>query len=98
MGRQGARPDRQGDAMTTKNDGGQVYPLIGDANTAGFVKLGITRRDWLAGLAMQGLCANPGGPFQANASCGWSLVNCSIENVAAVAYAIADAMIAEGSR
>lgn len=47
---------------------------------------------------MQGLCANPGGPFQANASCGWSLVNCSIENVAAVAYAIADAMIAEGSR
>lgn len=51
------------------------------------------RRDAFAGQALAGLLANPGGPIQANARCGWGLENCKESDVAGYAYHIADAMI-----
>jgi hypothetical protein len=67
--------------------GGQVY------THSGFVaehfedtineQQGITRRDWLAGLAMQGILAQGGSEIA--------------HKVASDAYAYADAMIAQGN-
>ncbi len=54
---------------------------------------GLTIRDAAAFKALQGLCANPGGPFQASAQCGWMLVNCTHDQVAQEAYFLADAML-----
>jgi len=50
-------------------------------------------RDRLAEAAMQGLCANSGGPFQARDGSGWELINCTLDDVARLAYQIADAML-----
>ena len=51
---------------------------------------GMTLRDWFAGLAMQGICANT------------TYLDCnrgySIRQVASDAYAIADAMLSERSK
>lgn len=44
--------------------------------------------------AMQGLLANPGGPVQANSHTGWSLTNCTADDVARAAVEIADALLA----
>lgn len=54
---------------------------------------GMSLRDYFAGQALAGLCANPGGPFQANDSNGWNFVNTGPNGVAAVCAALADAMI-----
>jgi hypothetical protein len=51
-------------------------------------------RDWLAGMALQGLLANSEGPIQANKLCGWSLINCTEKDVAELALSLADAVIA----
>lgn len=58
-----------------------------------FADQGMLLRDWFAGQALAGLCANPGGPFQANPQNGWSIVNCTTEDVARVAHDLADAML-----
>lgn len=50
-------------------------------------------RDHIAAVAMSGLCANPGGPFQADAICGWSITNCTPLQVAEECYRLADAML-----
>ena len=50
-------------------------------------------RDGFAGQALQGLCANPGGPFQSNSNSGWGIVNCTPDEVAEMAYRLADAML-----
>ena len=50
-------------------------------------------RDQFAKAALQGLCANPGGPFQANDRCGWGTVNTTFDGIAQDAYALADAMM-----
>jgi hypothetical protein len=75
----------------SKNNGGFVYPLISsDPNHAHndvVVQEGITRRDWLAGLAMQGLVA----AIQTRE-------DPKIDYVTTKAYQIADAMIAESER
>ena len=42
---------------------------------------------------MQGLCANPGGPFQANRVSGWGFCNCAEDDVAAAARNLADALL-----
>ncbi|CAI2718601.1 hypothetical protein [Nitrospina watsonii] len=47
------------------NEGGTVYPhsLLrtgGDESDLNYISTGISRRDWLAGLAMQGLLASEG--------------------------------------
>lgn len=75
--------------MTTKNSGGAVFPFQpiltgGGRNEYGAQRSGISRRDWLAGLAMQGLLANNEyGKHPPNA-------------IADRAYQQADAMIKEG--
>jgi hypothetical protein len=50
-------------------------------------------RDQFAKSVLQGLCANPGGPFQANDRSGWDMVNCTSDSLAREAYQLADAMI-----
>lgn len=42
--------------MTTINDGGPAFPMVSDL--MGHAP-GMSLRDWFAGLAMQGLCADP---------------------------------------
>lgn len=54
---------------------------------------GMTLRDWFAGQALAGLCANP-SIHQPNPMSGWSLANCSVQNLSEYATHIADAMIA----
>ena len=78
------------------NDGGSAFPLMGfPAPGGGFLyQPGMSLRDWLAGQALAGLCANPGGPFQANAMQGWGMCNCDEHTVARTAYTLADAMLA----
>jgi len=56
---------------------------------------GMTLRDYFAAQVMAGLCANPGGPFQACAQSGWTIVNCSPSDIARQCYELADAMFAE---
>ncbi len=73
----------------SKDDGGMVYPH--NADDISQID-GITRRDWLAGLAMQGLLAKGIDYY----------TGCDPENVENElpmrAYGIADAMIAEGRK
>lgn len=52
-----------------------------------------TLRDQFAMSALQGLCSNPGGPFQANSLSGWAIVNCELSDIAAESYRLADAML-----
>lgn len=54
---------------------------------------GMTRLE-LAARAMQGMCANPGGPLQANSQGGWGYCNGNAATLSAEAFALADAMLA----
>ena len=54
-----------------------------------------SKRELFAAMAMQGLAANPGGPVQANPMCGWSLTNCTFEQAAEFAVALADALLSQ---
>ena len=65
------------------------------AQTTRYVARGLTKREHFAGLALQGLLANSGGPIQANSLNGWGLANGTAEDVARVAVAAADALILE---
>lgn len=83
----------------SKDDGGFVYPLSGGGIGKPTDNKGITRRDWLAGLAMQGHIANANKEFIK------AIVDCANENgiteaemVSAASYEIADAMIAESRK
>lgn len=73
-------------------DGGPAFPNTLKITDADFADLrGLTKREWYAGLAMQGLYA----------SC--TTVNLKFDNDtlardAKAAFAIADAMIAEGEK
>ena len=62
-------------------NGGYMYPQEFAVNGTG-----ITRRDWLAGLVIQGLLANP------------HYADLKPETRAMVCYELADAMIAEGRK
>jgi hypothetical protein len=75
--------------MEDRKDGGPAFPTGIDEID------GMALRDYLAGEALKGLLANPGGPIQANGMTGWGLVNCKMEDVAGLAVAMADAMLAE---
>ena len=66
--------------MSYKSTGGPIHPV--NNNDDNFSD-GITRRDWLAGLAMQGLLAN-------------SLTVCDNETLSKNSYEVADDMIARG--
>jgi len=79
-------------------DGGPAFPVPTHSQLQGAMVHwswggGMTLRDWFAGQVLAGLLANPGGPIQANARCGWGLENCKESDVAGYAYHIADAMI-----
>lgn len=72
--------------MTTKPTGGYVFPfqpLDRQGMPIAEMQPGITRRDWLAGMALQGVLANPAHNMRFNP-----------EGDAQYCYAIADAMIA----
>ncbi len=78
--------------MSKKPDGGPAFhcPATGRQNGDSSMSL----RDWFAGQALVGNLAyswhNPmSGNFQEN---------CSVENLAAVCYGIADAMLAERNK
>ena len=66
--------------------GGFVYPSIVDESAGNTVERGINRRDWYAGLAMQGLVTQMGGDK------GTMRPVTALE-VARSAYHIADLMI-----
>jgi len=53
---------------------------------------GMTLRQWYAGLAMQGFCANP-AVFASNPRSGWGLVNCTDDQLADRCVELADAVI-----
>ena len=73
--------------MARKN-GGNMYPLEYSAEQGGGYQEGISRRDWLAGLAMQGLLAD-----QYDNDTGEDVMK-----IAECSYEIADAMIEEGEK
>ena len=54
---------------------------------------GLTKRELFAAMAMQGLLANPEGPYQANNRSGWGLVNCTQQNIADESVSMADALL-----
>lgn len=83
------------------DDGGPAFPVAGhtgeNPELTAYGKLGhpgMSLRDWFAGMALQGLLSNSGGPIQANGMSGWGWVNCGKKDVADVVWEIADAMIA----
>lgn len=49
--------------------------------------------DYFAAKAMQGLLSNPGGPVQTNNMNGWAFTNCTADDVADLAYAMAEKML-----
>ena len=72
-----------------KNEGGSVYPhrllKTGDADKdLNYISMGISRRDWLAGLAMQGFLAAEG-------------LQSDRVRISEHAYEIADIMIQRGA-
>lgn len=67
--------------MTEKDEGGYVHSMVVDAET---YEHGITRRDWLAGLAMQGILAAGG--------------EVTMTEVLKTSYDVADGMIEEGNK
>lgn len=78
------------------NDGGPAFPRTGSKTIEGYgvnEQDGMSLRDYFAAKALQGLCANPGAAFQANARTGWGFVNCDGTEVAALAYTMAEAML-----
>lgn len=59
----------------------------------GMVLGGLTKREMIAAMVMQGLAANNGGPWQANGDNGWALTNCTLAEVAEVCTDAADELI-----
>ncbi|WP_446027851.1 hypothetical protein [Lelliottia amnigena] len=71
----------------------QAFPTRDDNYDSKYSGPGMTLRDYMAAKALQGLCANPGGPFQANDMSGWAIVNCELDDIATESYKLADAML-----
>ena len=76
-----------------KNDGGHVYPRAKTYNQPA----GITRRDWLAGLAMQGLLSDSEA-MQKSFNNNHGDDEKVIADTSMLAYKIADTMIAESNK
>lgn len=77
--------------MAGKLDGGPAFPSVADEECSS-VERGMTLRDWFAGQAMQGELAS-----QNKADGIWSSAS-NVHGLAAWAYLVADAMIAERSK
>lgn len=90
--------------MSNKNDGGQVYPSEQGQDAEGkwnqTYEAGITRRDWLAGLAMQGMAGREFHGTMTKRAFGVppGQAEDRFVEMARWAYALADALIAEGKR
>lgn len=55
---------------------------------------GLTKRELIAAMALQGLLSNPGGPVQASSVRGWRpCTNCTYAEVAQEAAAFTDALL-----
>jgi len=54
---------------------------------------GMSKREYFAAQALAGLCANPGGPFQADKLSGWTIVNCDQAHIARECLQLADALV-----
>lgn len=84
--------------MAQKN-GGPAFPMPGLSGLPNeqfiYGENGMTLRDYFAAKALQGLCANPGGPFQHSPATGWGLTNCTLDDVSSLAVNLADSLIAE---
>lgn len=57
-----------------------------------------TLRDEFAMAALTGLLVNSGGPIQALNTCGWGLVNCSVDEVSSFVFSLADDMVRERNK
>jgi len=57
---------------------------------------GMSLRQYFAGKALQGFCANP-AVFASNSTSGWDLVNCNEEQLINRALLLADLMIAQSA-
>lgn len=83
--------------MTHKHNGGPAFPLpvadqeCSDRFESGYG--GMSLLDYFAAKALQGLLSNPGGPVQSNNMNGWDFTNCSPDDVAELAYAMAEKML-----
>ncbi|KQT54603.1 hypothetical protein ASG43_03185 [Aureimonas sp. Leaf454] len=76
--------------------GGAAFPIAHSTEPgAPVAEHGMTLRQYYAGQALAGLCANPGGPFQKNDMNGWGLTNCTETRVALACLDLADALLAE---
>lgn len=64
--------------------------------TGPYLVKGMTLREYFAGQALAGLLANPGGPVQARADTGWGFCNVQPDQLAHLAYELADDMIDAG--
>jgi hypothetical protein len=81
--------------MSDLKDGGPAFPVSPDESRGhvSSVHGGMTLRDKFADSVLNGLCANPGGPFQQCDQSGWRLVNCTFDDIAKSCYELADAML-----
>ena len=77
--------------MTTIDNGGPAFPSHGAMGEVAHE--GMRLRDYFAGQALHGLMANPEGPVQRSSQRGWEFVNCKPDEVACLAYYMADAML-----
>lgn len=76
-------------------DGGPAYPVVGLSQMAGqelmaVYNRGMTKREWFAGMALMGLCANV---QEEHADKPYAP-----EVIAKIAYGLADAMIQESQK
>ena len=83
------------------NDGGAAFPHPTEGSYANpeqganwIPQIGMSMRDYVAAVSLQGLLANPGGPIQRNGTNGWNFVNCLEGDVCKLSFIIADAWIA----
>ena len=90
--------------MTQPNDGGPAFPRPfshdpnwGDYGKDYYEQNGMSRRDWLAGVAMQGFVSHPENLVAIRLSAEQAGITAPAM-MARTAYGMADAMIAESGR
>ena len=86
--------------MTTPNDGGPAFPRPIGSTNAGISETGypgMSRRDWLAGLAMQGFVSDPQNLIGIRDTAEQAGIEAPAM-MALTSYKLADAMIAEGDK
>lgn len=82
--------------MSNANEPAYPNELASPTNDSYLSTSGLTKRELIAAMALQGLLSNPGGPVQSSSMKGWDpCTNCTHAQVAQEANAFADALIAE---